>query len=154
MVGRQRWPGQLFILLKIFLDSLDQILLFHRFPFQAEVQTPEMIRLLTTVVAESVIDGIGEYFHCDNTWSVCFEIFYLIICTGGPTNQCQLNEEKLNLRSAVIFYSDNIKVTLSLHCPIERVVGTSKFQITKPDALFVVFLGIKWAYDFLKKNRS
>ena len=38
--------------------------------------------------------------------------------------------------------------------PVERVVGTSKFQITKPDALFVVFLGIKWAYDFLKKNRS
>ena len=36
--------------------------------------------------------------------------------------------------------------------PIERVVGTSKFQITKPDALFVVFLGIKWAYDFKKKN--
>ena len=27
--------------------------------FQSEVQTPEMIRLLTTVVAESVIDGIG-----------------------------------------------------------------------------------------------
>ena len=39
-------------------------------------------------------------------------------------------------------------------CIVERVVGTSKFQITKPDALFVVFLGIKWAYDFLKKNRS
>ena len=38
--------------------------------------------------------------------------------------------------------------------PLERVVGTSKFQITKPDALFVVFLGTKWAYDFLKKNRS
>ena len=37
---------------------------------------------------------------------------------------------------------------------IDRVVGTSKFQITKPDALFVVFLGIKWAYDFVKKNRS
>ena len=35
--------------------------------------------------------------------------------------------------------------------PIDRVVGTSKFQITKPDALFVVFLGIKWAYDFVKK---
>ena len=34
---------------------------------------------------------------------------------------------------------------------IDRVVGTSKFQITKPDALFVVFLGIKWAYDFVKK---
>ena len=27
--------------------------------FQSEVQTPEMIRLLTTVVAKSVIDGIG-----------------------------------------------------------------------------------------------
>jgi len=36
-------------------------------------------------------------------------------------------------------------------CVVERVVGTSKFQITKPDALFVVFLGIKWAYDFKKK---
>ena len=33
---------------------------------QAEVQTPEMIRLLTTVVAESVIDGIGVYFPIDH----------------------------------------------------------------------------------------
>ena len=41
-----------------------------------------------------------EYFLALKSW------FYLIICTGGPTNQCQLNEEKLNLRSAVIFYSD------------------------------------------------
>ena len=29
----------------------------------------------------------------------------LVICTGGPTNQCQLNEDKLNLRSAVIYCS-------------------------------------------------
>ena len=34
------------------------------------------------------------------------------------------------------------------YCTPDSVVSTSKFQITKPDALFVVFLGIKWAYDF------
>ena len=38
--------------------------------------------------------------------------------------------------------------TLCAAYTLDRVVGTSKFQITKPDALFVVFLGIKWAYDF------
>ena len=47
---------------------------FLNFFIQAEVQTPEMIRLLTTVVAESVIDGIGKFsrslllrivFFCD-----------------------------------------------------------------------------------------
>jgi len=46
---------------------------------QARVQTPEMIRLLTTAFAESVIDGVG-----------------------GPTNQCLLNEDKLKLRSAIL----------------------------------------------------
>ena len=39
-----------------------------------------------------------------------------------------------------------------LRWAVDRVVGTSKFQITKPDALFVVFLGITWAYDFVKKK--
>ena len=65
--------GSVVLSTKIFVDSSDQFFshsLNDSFPFQAEVQTPEMIRLLTTVVAESVIDGIGEYFHCDNTWSV------------------------------------------------------------------------------------
>ena len=37
---------------------------------------------------------------------------------------------------------------------LDRVVGTSKFQIALPDAFFVVFLGIKWAYDFANKNLS
>ena len=35
---------------------------------------------------------------------------------------------------------------------VDRVVGTSKFQTAQPDALFVVFLGTKWAYDYAKKN--
>ena len=37
---------------------------------------------------------------------------------------------------------------------IDRVVVRSRSQIVKPDALFVVFLGIKWAHDIVKKNRS
>ena len=36
----------------------------------------------------------------------------------------------------------------------DRVVVRSRSQIVKPDALFVVFLGIKWAHDIVKKNRS
>ena len=50
-----------------------------------------------------------------------------------------------------IVCSPTLSISTEAHCPLERVVGTSKFQITKPDALFVVFLGIKWAYDFKKK---
>ena len=45
-----------------------------------------------------------------------------------------------------------VEIQHLMPCAIDRVVGTSKFQM--PDALFVVFLGIKWAYDFVKKNRS
>ena len=37
---------------------------------------------------------------------------------------------------------------------LDRVVVRSRSQIVKPDALFVVFLGIKWAHDILEKNRS
>ena len=40
------------------------------------------------------------------------------------------------------------------NCPLDRVVVRSRSQIVKPDALFVVFLGIKWAHDIVKKNRS
>ena len=36
-------------------------------------------------------------------------------------------------------------------CTIDRVVVRSRSQIVKPDALFVVFLGIKWAHDIVKK---
>ena len=39
-------------------------------------------------------------------------------------------------------------------CRLDRVVVRSRSQIVKPDALFVVFLGIKWAHDIVKKNRS
>ena len=35
-----------------------------------------------------------------------------------------------------------------------RVVVRSRAQIIKPDAVFVVFLGIKWAHDIVEKNRS
>ena len=38
--------------------------------------------------------------------------------------------------------------------PIDRVVVRSRAQIVKPDAVFVVFLGIKWAHDIVEKNRS
>ena len=48
----------------------------------------------------------------------------------------------------------DIWISLLIICPVDRVVGTSNFQIASPDALFVVFLGIKWAYDFTNKNRS
>ena len=34
---------------------------------------------------------------------------------------------------------------------LDRVVVRSRSQIVKPDALFVVFLGIKWAHDIVKK---
>ena len=37
---------------------------------------------------------------------------------------------------------------------IDRVVVRSRAQIVKPDAVFVVFLGIKWAHDIVEKNRS
>ena len=37
---------------------------------------------------------------------------------------------------------------------LDRVVVRSRAQIVKPDAVFVVFLGIKWAHDIVKKNRS
>lgn len=76
---------------------------------RSEVQTPEMIRLLTTVVAESVIDGIG-----------------------GPTNQCQLNEEKLNLRSAILkLYLDQhsrleLSVLLALQHLMQRLEHPNK----------------------------
>ena len=46
-----------------------------------------------------------------------------------------------------------IRSVLPLICPLDRVVGTSKFQTAKPDAFFVVFLGMK-AYDFVKKDLS
>ena len=39
-------------------------------------------------------------------------------------------------------------------CPIDRVVVRSRSQIVKPDVLFVAFLGIKWAHDIVKINRS
>ena len=32
-----------------------------------------------------------------------------------------------------------------------RVVVRSRSQIVKPDALFIVFLGIKWAHDIVEK---
>ena len=38
--------------------------------------------------------------------------------------------------------------------PVDRVVVRSRAQIVKPDAVFVVFLGIKWAHDIVEKNRS
>ena len=41
-----------------------------------------------------------------------------------------------------------------LDCTLDRVVVRSRSQIVKPDALFVVFLGIKWAHDIVEKNRS
>ena len=41
-----------------------------------------------------------------------------------------------------------------IHCVVDCVVGTSKFQTAQPDALFVVFLGIEWAYGFAKKLRK
>jgi len=67
----------------------------------AEVQTPEMIRFLTTAVAESVIDGIG-----------------------GPTNQCQLNIEKLNLRSAVFkkFVDNKPRLELQVLLALQHVM--------------------------------
>ena len=37
---------------------------------------------------------------------------------------------------------------------VDRVVVRSRSQIVKPDALFVVFLGIKWAHDIVKQNWS
>lgn len=68
---------------------------------KAEVQTPEMIRFLTTAVAESVIDGIG-----------------------GPTNQCQLNVEKLNLRSAVFkkFVDNKPRLELQVLLALQHVM--------------------------------
>ena len=39
-------------------------------------------------------------------------------------------------------------------CALDRVVGASNFQTAELDALFVVFLGIKWAHDFAKKSAS
>ena len=39
-------------------------------------------------------------------------------------------------------------------CVLDRVVVRSRAQIVKPDAVFVVFLGIKWAHDIVEKNRS
>jgi len=86
---------------------------------RAEVQTPEMIRLLTTVVAESVIDGIG-----------------------GPTNQCQLNEEKLNLRSAILkLYVDThsrleLSVLLALQHLMHRLEHPNKLLHTIFERLY------------------
>ena len=41
-----------------------------------------------------------------------------------------------------------------LYWTLDRVVVRSRSQIVKPDAVFVVFLGIKWAHDIVEKNRS
>ena len=35
---------------------------------------------------------------------------------------------------------------------LDRVVVRSRSQIVKPDALFDVFLGIRWAHDIVKKS--
>jgi len=68
---------------------------------KAEVQTPEMIRLLTTAIADTVIDGIG-----------------------GPTNQCQLNVEKLSLRSAVFkkFVDNKPRLELQVLFALQHVM--------------------------------
>lgn len=57
----------------------------------ARLTTPSFIRVLTTVVIESVIDGIG-----------------------GPTNQCKLNEEQLRMRNPVLkkFLDGNPKLEM------------------------------------------
>jgi len=57
----------------------------------ARLSTPSFIRVLTTVVIESVIDGIG-----------------------GPTNQCKLNEEQLRMRNPVLkkFLDGNPKLEM------------------------------------------
>merc|ERR1712241_343920 len=76
---------------------------------RAQLRTPRMIKLLTTVIAESVIDGIG-----------------------GPTNQCQLNEKKLNLRSAILkLYLDQhsrleLSVLLALQHLMQRLEHPNK----------------------------
>jgi len=57
----------------------------------AKLTTPSFIRVLTTVVIESVIDGIG-----------------------GPTTQCKLNEDQLRLRNPVLkkFLDGNSKLEM------------------------------------------
>jgi len=86
---------------------------------RAEVQTPEMIRLLTTVVAESVIDGIG-----------------------GPTNQCQLIEDKFILRSAILkLYVDThsrleLSVLLALQHLMHRLEHPNKLLHTIFEKLY------------------
>merc|ERR1719350_2506640 len=73
------------------------------------IKTPEMIRVLTTAVAESVIDGIG-----------------------GPTAHCQLNEEKLNQRSQILkLYVDassrlELQVLLALQHLMHRLEHPNK----------------------------
>ena len=46
---------------------------------------------------------------------------------------------------------NNIRERGASRCSLDRVVVRSRSQIVKPDALFVVFLGIKWAHDIVKK---
>jgi len=57
----------------------------------AKKSTPSFIRVLTTVVIESVIDGVG-----------------------GPTNECKLNDEQLKLRNPVLkkFLDGNPKLEM------------------------------------------
>ena len=64
LARRQYWQGQYQYTLIYILQSTSLLVNLGKCVsitsfFQSEVQTPEMIRLLTTVVAESVIDGIG-----------------------------------------------------------------------------------------------
>lgn len=86
---------------------------------QEAIQTPEMIRMLTTAVAESVIDGIG-----------------------GPTNQCKLNEDKFTLRSDVLKkFVDNeasleLQVLLALQHVMHRLEHPSKLLHTIFEKLY------------------
>ena len=53
-----------------------------------------------------------------------------------------------------VFTSFLHSLSYSCICALDRVVVRSRAQIVKPDAVFVVFLGIKWAHSILEKNRS
>lgn len=86
---------------------------------QEAIQTPEMIRMLTTAVVESVIDEIG-----------------------GPTNQCKLNEDKFMLRSDVLKkFVDNeasleLQVLLALQHVMHRLEHPSKLLHTIFEKLY------------------
>lgn len=75
----------------------------------ARLSTPSFIRVLTTVVMESVIDGIG-----------------------GPTNVCKLNEEQIRLRNPVLLrYLNNnqkleMQALLSLQYLMHRLEHPNK----------------------------